>query len=62
MLMPSIFGENLFDDFFNDFCKTGSFYKFHKLYDEDRCKKKQKTVMNLISTFLDIRKKISKQS
>ena len=39
MMMPSIFGENLFDDFMNDF----SFPTFPNV-NEDRCKRDRECI------------------
>ena len=55
MLMPSIFGESLFDDWFDDldkefFGKKNPLYgKTFKKYDENRCTLKQKEHMNWMS-------------
>ena len=55
MMMPSIFGENLFDDFMNDFAfpdfpdsadiEKALYGKHAKNLDEDRCKRYQRTDM-----------------
>ena len=46
MMMPSILGENLFDDFMNDFrftcisgCRQRTVWKTCKEFNEDRCKR-----------------------
>ena len=38
MMMPSILGENLFDDFMNDF-RLPAFPDVDKEFNEDRCKR-----------------------
>ena len=39
MMMPSLFTENLFDDFFNDFDEDFFVWKTCKKHDEDRCQR-----------------------